>query len=307
MNDIEKLAREQLSHAEEMPPAEVWTRLQQRMHAQAPATPAQPAGAGRLWRWLLPVAALPVVGAVMFFAFRNSPSDVAETRQTAEIHSYNSSAGDMQDQETTPQVAMAAADVIPVTERKGYALAPAIQEDASIPAVANTETVSADVVSENRVTAVPVQSEPRQVSIAGMTPASQEADNTPMVVTNGDRDNAEDSPSASNVEAVRKNTPAATNARDWQKEHEAVDKLLMIPNLVTPNFDGYNDCWVLKNIESLGSVQVQIYTAQGKRVFSSSNYQNDFCGDDLPDGNYFYVIAIRNMQYSRRGVLVIRH
>ena len=88
---------------------------------------------------------------------------------------------------------------------------------------------------------------------------------------------------------------------------EAVDKLLMIPNLITPNFDGYNDCWVLKNMESLGSVQVQIFTAQSKRVFSSSNYQNDFCGDDLPDGNYFYVVAIRDKQYIRRGVLVIRH
>lgn len=305
MNDIEKLAREQLAHAEEMPPAEVWTRLQQRIHAQTPATPSHPTGAGRLWRWLLPVAALPVVGVALFFAFRSSPTDAVVGRQTAEVITESPSVDDGQD--ATPQTAMTSSDALPVTERNGNVAVTAFKDAASSPAVAATEPATAVATSDSRAIKAAVQPDKRTVPAVGMAPAIQMSDDTPTVMPGGNKDSVRNSASAVVTESAHKNTTSATNAHDQQMAREAVDKLLMIPNLITPNFDGYNDCWVLKNMESLGSVQVQIFTAQSKRVFSSSNYQNDFCGDDLPDGNYFYVVAIRDKQYIRRGVLVIRH
>ncbi len=80
---------------------------------------------------------------------------------------------------------------------------------------------------------------------------------------------------------------------------------ISIPNLLSPNGDGYNDCWVIKDIAKYKRTAIQLYTAQGNKVYSSNNYQNDFCGDNLPDGNYFYLLLIPEINYSRRGVLVI--
>ena len=88
--------------------------------------------------------------------------------------------------------------------------------------------------------------------------------------------------------------------------HRKTDVSIVIPNLLTPNGDGYNDCWVIPNLENYGTVQVQIYTDKSKRIFNSSDYHNEFCGDGYPDGNYFYVIQFREHNVSRRGVLVIK-
>ena len=84
------------------------------------------------------------------------------------------------------------------------------------------------------------------------------------------------------------------------------DILRIIPNVITPNGDGYNDCWVIPDLERYGKVQVQIYTAGNQRVYSSPSYDNSFCGADLPSGNYFYILKLHDYNIVRRGVLVIR-
>lgn len=101
---------------------------------------------------------------------------------------------------------------------------------------------------------------------------------------------------------VKAETPIV---RDTQT-HRKVDVQIVVPNMLSPNGDGYNDCWMLPNFEQYGTVQVQIFTAKSQRVYSSVDYHNDFCGDDLPDGNYFYVLSFRDLNVVRRGVLVIK-
>ncbi|MDY5969960.1 MAG: gliding motility-associated C-terminal domain-containing protein [Bacteroidales bacterium] len=81
---------------------------------------------------------------------------------------------------------------------------------------------------------------------------------------------------------------------------------IAIPNVVTPNGDGINDTWRLDVLNDFAPVKVQIYTARGRLVFSSSNYDGSFSGSDLPDGNYFYVIQLGAQNQTRRGVLVIK-
>lgn len=94
-----------------------------------------------------------------------------------------------------------------------------------------------------------------------------------------------------------------------QPETEAEDEtLLRIPNYVSANGDGINDCWAIPDIEQFAQVQVRIYTARGKCIYSNDHYENQFCGDRQPAGNYFYVIVAKTDKGSitRRGVLIIK-
>ena len=50
----------------------------------------------------------------------------------------------------------------------------------------------------------------------------------------------------------------------------------VIPNIVTPNKDGANDTWIIPDAYCKPDVMVTIYTQEGKEVFSTTNYQNDW-------------------------------
>ena len=71
-----------------------------------------------------------------------------------------------------------------------------------------------------------------------------------------------------------------------------VDKI-EVPNIITPNGDGHNDKFVIKNIEFVESSTVLVFNRWGKKVYESNNYQNDWDGDNLADGVYYYVIRYK--------------
>jgi len=50
------------------------------------------------------------------------------------------------------------------------------------------------------------------------------------------------------------------------------------------------DKFVIENIDKLVSSQLIIYNRWGKKVYESNNYQNDWDGDNLADGVYYYVL-----------------
>ncbi|WP_420575641.1 gliding motility-associated C-terminal domain-containing protein [Ekhidna sp.] len=62
---------------------------------------------------------------------------------------------------------------------------------------------------------------------------------------------------------------------------------VFIPNVITPNNDGKNDCFIVDN-QLIGSELVIINRA-GVRVFFSENYANNWC-PNLPIGAYYYQI-----------------
>jgi gliding motility-associated-like protein len=68
---------------------------------------------------------------------------------------------------------------------------------------------------------------------------------------------------------------------------------LFIPNVITPNGDGFNDAWVLQNLQHYDEHEVTVINRWENKVLSTTGYQNDWRGDNLPDGTYFYIIRTR--------------
>lgn len=68
------------------------------------------------------------------------------------------------------------------------------------------------------------------------------------------------------------------------------DCQLEIPNIITPNGDGSNDKFVIDGLSNFPNSQLIIYSRWGNKVFESNDYQNDWDGDNLADGTYFFVL-----------------
>ncbi|MEP2671520.1 MAG: gliding motility-associated C-terminal domain-containing protein [Cyclobacteriaceae bacterium] len=75
-----------------------------------------------------------------------------------------------------------------------------------------------------------------------------------------------------------------------------VDNNLMVPNIFTPNGDGINEVFFIRNIPD--ATEVMITNRWGKQVYSSTNYQNDWDGGDIADGVYYYRINAGGQSYS---------
>jgi gliding motility-associated-like protein len=71
---------------------------------------------------------------------------------------------------------------------------------------------------------------------------------------------------------------------------------LFIPNAITPNGDGYNDTWFIKDLERYPNNEVRIVNRWGDQVFYQAPYQNSWAGtwngQDLPGATYYYILKI---------------
>lgn len=63
----------------------------------------------------------------------------------------------------------------------------------------------------------------------------------------------------------------------------------LLPNIITPNGDGINDYFIIDDAYSQQKNQLIIYNRWGNNVFEASPYRNDWNGEHISDGVYFYL------------------
>jgi gliding motility-associated-like protein len=84
---------------------------------------------------------------------------------------------------------------------------------------------------------------------------------------------------------------------------------LSATNLISPNGDGKNDTWVIRNIEKYPNNIVRVFDRLGRLVYSASNYNNAwdgiYQGALLPEDTYYYIIELPNGGGQRRGYISI--
>lgn len=88
------------------------------------------------------------------------------------------------------------------------------------------------------------------------------------------------------------------------------DNDLGIPEGFSPNGDGVNDVFALRNKKGI-KINLQIYNRLGVLIYSNADYRNDWDGSDgdgkgVAEGTYFYIIKTADGQHYRRALTVAR-
>lgn len=69
---------------------------------------------------------------------------------------------------------------------------------------------------------------------------------------------------------------------------------ITVPNVFSPNKDGFNDTFFLINLDDYPGTHVKVFNRWGTIVYESTDYQNNWDGGDVPDGVYFYIITTQD-------------
>ena len=87
------------------------------------------------------------------------------------------------------------------------------------------------------------------------------------------------------------------------------ENCLRIYEIITPNGDGSNDTWKLRNAELYPDAEIFVYNRWGKLVYHSRNagdeWDGTYNGKILPNDSYHYVIHLNDGSEPRTGVISI--
>ena len=87
------------------------------------------------------------------------------------------------------------------------------------------------------------------------------------------------------------------------------DIALFIPNLFSPNGDGYNDTWEIPNLGLFPNTGVTVINREGQVVYENSAYDNSwggtFKGNKLPETTYYYLVKFSSTSQILKGAVTI--
>ena len=77
---------------------------------------------------------------------------------------------------------------------------------------------------------------------------------------------------------------------------------IVVPNVFTPNGDGRNDLFEIKDLQ-LGIASLKIYDRWGIKIYESSAYNNDWSGGSATDGVYYYIMDYPPLSKNYTGFI----
>lgn len=86
---------------------------------------------------------------------------------------------------------------------------------------------------------------------------------------------------------------------------------IKVPNLVTPNGDGHNDVWDLRDVPGIDNSKIVIMDKWGSLIYESpaSGYKHNWAGKRLdveyPEGTYYYIIELKDFKETVKGALLL--
>ncbi len=290
--DIEKWAREVAREETAAPPASAWQKIQNNLSAAAPyTTPKRKAPA---WIWAI-VGALIATAMMLWQASRTEKEEPLAAATLPSQSPTTPTATKEKTQQTieVPATTAHTAKASSSKSRQTIEQKPATTTVSQPAAAATTHAVAA-----------PQPAATKKHSIATGEPIAPTASQASQHTATQPSAQATDTPNDETTALTSEETTAAAPLHDTPLQEEKNN--LFIPNLITPNGDGINDYWVIPALQDYEDVQVAIFTAQGKRIYSNSHYHGEFSGSDLEEGTYFYQVVVKSAQIHRRGALVIR-
>ncbi|SDF78031.1 conserved repeat domain-containing protein/gliding motility-associated C-terminal domain-containing protein [Pedobacter terrae] len=102
-----------------------------------------------------------------------------------------------------------------------------------------------------------------------------------------------------NVTAVEPDPNLANNVSTDVKE---IIEEVVVPNVITPNGDGKNDVFIIDGLELYPNHTLFIFNRWGNEVYNSKGaYKNDWNGNGLNEGTYYYLLKIKAKDGSERS------
>ncbi|MBV7532438.1 gliding motility-associated C-terminal domain-containing protein [Chitinophaga sp. sic0106] len=83
------------------------------------------------------------------------------------------------------------------------------------------------------------------------------------------------------------------------------DDLVQPANILTPNGDGINDRWVVRNLDMYPDNELKIFDRSGRMVYQQSHYANTWTGASLAEGTYYYVLTFGPRHKVVKGFITI--
>jgi len=91
------------------------------------------------------------------------------------------------------------------------------------------------------------------------------------------------------VAASEEDPYLANNQSTDEKEITGVK----VPNVFTPNADNVNDVFEIRGLELYAENNISIINRWGNSIYEKNNYKNDWDGNGLDEGTYFYILKVK--------------
>lgn len=96
-----------------------------------------------------------------------------------------------------------------------------------------------------------------------------------------------------------------------EEEFDPFPDVENIPNVISPNGDGFNDTWVIPQQYVSGTnTEIQILNDRGKVIFQTIDYQNNWPENQLNsisiNALYYYIITSENLETKKGSITIVK-